>query len=155
MRKFFAGAQSQCAAHAVCISLKDRKTKTKAKRLCAQYIAHNTQKQAVRVYHVDGEIVKDAVTLRCDFILLNDDQKDAYFIELKGSKLLHAIKQIESTQDMAKDSLPGYQFYERIAYSGQTHHVMTFSEIQRRRKRKAKGRPIFRCGGPALEEDIN
>lgn len=34
---------------------------------------------------------------KCDFLLLNEDKGKAYFIELKGSDLLHAVEQLEAT----------------------------------------------------------
>lgn len=51
------------------------------------------------VFRIDGDIIKSTQTDKCDFVaLINyDDSWGEIFIELKGGKIAHAIKQIEST----------------------------------------------------------
>lgn len=51
------------------------------------------------VFQIDGDIIKSTETDKCDFVALinHDDSWSEFFIELKGSDIAHAIKQIEST----------------------------------------------------------
>ena len=54
---------------------------------------------------------------KCDFLLLNCEQKQSYFIELKGSDLIRAIEQIDKSIDKLKNELLGFSFFARIVVS--------------------------------------
>jgi len=62
----------------------------------SEIIFLNPDAIAVRKIKVDGCVIKDNKTLRCDYILIPGDDVEIY-IELKGSDINHAVKQIEST----------------------------------------------------------
>ena len=72
----------------------------------------------VRQYKINGNII--IVRNRCDYLVLNDDLKTAYLIELKGSKIPHAIKQLDDTFNIMKDNLPDYTFFQNCLY-GKMH----------------------------------
>ena len=78
------------------------------------HIAHNESLSKVFHYKVDGVILQTGN--KCDFLLLRDgrDSKTAYFIELKGSDLCWAAKQLEQTADRLSAQLSGYDFQYRI-----------------------------------------
>lgn len=88
-----------------------------------RHIGNNTKRQYVRHFKVDGEIFTGTVETRCDYLLLNDDTKTAYYIELKGSDLSKAIRQIENTITLLKPSLPDYAVLRRIVYHTGSHNV--------------------------------
>ena len=94
-----------------------------------KHIGDNPNGSYCRRYRVDGHILKDADGKKCDFLLVNDAGKDAYFIELKGSEIDDAPKQIEAAIDALKDSLPGYFFFQRIICSKAGTHKMKGSTI--------------------------
>ena len=50
-------------------------------------------------FQIDGYIIKSVETDKCDFVALvnQDDRWGEIFIELKGSDIAHAIKQLEMT----------------------------------------------------------
>lgn len=106
-------------------SLCDKRQKrivSKEKR--SSHTAVNKNGQLVRQYLIDGDVIKDKHVIKCDYLVLNDEKKAAYFIELKGSKVVHAIEQIEETAKRLRPCLQGYQFYYRIVFSGSgTHSV--------------------------------
>lgn len=106
-------------------SLCDKRQKrivSKEKR--SSHTAVNENRQLVRQYLLDGDLIKDKHVIKCDYLVLNDEKKTAYFIELKGSKVVHAIEQIEETAKRLRPCLQGYQFYYRIVFSGSgTHSV--------------------------------
>ena len=77
-----------------------------------------------------AKFAKNADTARCDYLLLNDEAKRAYYIELKGSDLEKAIQQIEATVQMFQTSLSGYTTYRRIIYFSGTTDIRG-SAVQR------------------------
>ncbi len=49
----------------------------------------NSSHDEVRQFKVDGEVFpKKNPKIRCDWLLLNDTKKHAYYIELKGSDIV-------------------------------------------------------------------
>jgi hypothetical protein len=71
-----------------------------------KYIGNNGATKLLECWHIDDCIIKEGQ--RCDFLLLNLDTLTAYFIELKGSDLIHAIEQIDVTLDKLLTSIPQY-----------------------------------------------
>ena len=74
------------------------------KRLCAQergtcYVLELRPEMSCCLYQIDGNIIKNNQTDKCDFLALvsHDERWCEIFVELKGSNIAHAIKQIEST----------------------------------------------------------
>ena len=61
-----------------------------------KHIGNNTKRQYVRHFKVDGEVFRGPGEERCDYLLLNDEAATSYYIELKGSDLPKAIRQIEN-----------------------------------------------------------
>ena len=83
----------------------------------SKHTAYNVNTCVVRHYKIDGEVIpvnKTNQTKKCDFLLLNDDDKQAYFIELKGIDVEEAPKQIEATINLLKAELAKYSFHSRI-----------------------------------------
>ena len=80
--------------------------------------AKNPGGKMVRQFKVDGEVFPSGSgPLRCDWLVLNDTDQHAYYIELKGSDIPHAIAQIEATIC----ALPTYQnVSRRIIYKTNT-----------------------------------
>ena len=76
---------------------------------------------------------------RCDFLLLNDEStpKTSYYIELKGSDLPKAIRQIENTIKLLSPSLRGYVVLRRIVYHTGSHNVRASSVLRWRAKYNA------------------
>lgn len=83
-----------------------------------KHIGKNVNKQYIRHFKVDGEVFNGPGEERCDFLLINDEStpKTSYYIELKGSDLPKAIRQIENTIKLLSPSLPGYVVLRRIVY---------------------------------------
>jgi hypothetical protein len=63
-------------------------------------------------YRVDGGLISDGK--KCDFLLLNCEKKQSFFIELKGSDINHAIDQIDRSIEALKNHLPNFAFFARI-----------------------------------------
>lgn len=56
----------------------------------------NSNQNKILIIKVDDCVIKDSKTLRCDYAIVPCDEVEIY-VELKGSDIFHAVKQIEST----------------------------------------------------------
>ena len=95
-----------------------------------RHVGNNTKRQYVRHFKVDGEVFRGPGEERCDYLLLNDEAATSYYIELKGSDLPKAIRQIENTIKLLSPSLSGYAVLRRIVYHTGSHNVHA-SEVLR------------------------
>ena len=101
-----------------------------------EHRGNNTRQCYVTHYRVDGVIIADG--LRCDFILMNEDDKKAYLIELKGSKLSYAAQQLEATAKALKSGLDGYALRYRIVSSRSKTQQIESADFKRYRERWKK-----------------
>jgi len=76
-----------------------------------RYVNHSSDHLAK--YRVDGGLIADEGA-KCDYLLLNCEKKQSYFIELKGCDLIHAVDQIDRSIEELKNNLPGFAFFARI-----------------------------------------
>ena len=81
-----------------------------------EYRYKNQSSNHLAKYRVDGGLILDDGA-KCDFLLLNCEQKQSYFIELKGSDIIRAIEQIDRSIDKLKADLSDFAFYARIVLS--------------------------------------
>ena len=110
--------KSQCQERQKIIVSKDRKSGNPSK-----HTADNQQKDRVRHYCLDDDNIIGNSVQRCDYLLLNDDKKRAYFIELKGKDIEHAKCQIESAERLVAEDIEGYTRFYRIVYRARTQNV--------------------------------
>lgn len=89
------------------------------------------RKFCLRHYKLDGDIVKNQTC--CDFLLVNDSSKKAYFIELKGENVEEAVDQLQASATRFSSELSGYTFLYRIVCS----RVLTHN-VQKTKFRKFK-----------------
>lgn len=105
----FDGHESLCKPNAKTIVSQDKGAPRK-------HIAENPgQKFTVRQFRLDGDIFHDITC--CDFLLLNDTSKNAYYIELKGNDVGHAAEQLMAGAKLCANELKGYTEYYRIVAS--------------------------------------
>lgn len=125
------GHESQCDEHVKEIVCKENNS-------C--HTACNKNKSLVRKYQIDGDVILlNDTSQRCDYMILNDDMKKVYLIELKASKVKHGVEQLDNTEKMFRNELKGYTFYKRLVFSGRsaTHGVMS-SELRMWQKKGGK-----------------
>jgi hypothetical protein len=77
-----------------------------------KYIYNNQSRDNLSKYRVDGGLITEGV--KCDYLLLNCNKQNSYFIELKGSDIIKAIEQIDRSIDLLKDTLTGFSISVRI-----------------------------------------
>ena len=70
----------------------------------------------------------------CDWLLISENKNEKYCIELKGSDILHGIKQLENT---IKTLYPDERSYVFIVFSGKVS-IPSFSSQQQKWKKRFK-----------------
>lgn len=120
--------KSLCEKNAKCIVSKDVGN--------PEHRGNNPNRHHVTHYKIDGVIIKDG--LRCDFILMNEDDKKAYLIELKGSNLSYAAQQIEATEIALKKYLSDYALQYRIVANRSKTQQIESADFKRYRERWKK-----------------
>jgi len=96
----------------------------------------NPEKKHIRQFQVDGAVFpKGAGPERCDVLLLNDTDKQSYYVELKGTDIPKAVRQIENTISLINPSI-NYTIYCRIVvHKARTHKINDRSVIAWKKKR--------------------
>lgn len=99
------------------------------------HIGRNPKQDHIRQFKVDGEVLKAGTPeQRCDYLLLNDTRRKAYYIELKGSDIPKAIEQIENTILLLSSSITKYQSFPRIVYRTGSHKIQDSKVLKWRKK---------------------
>lgn len=110
--------KSRCKEHQRLIVSRDSGTRREHRAI------NPDEKYSVRQYKLDGDLVIQQKC--CDFLLLNDSLKKAYFIELKGSNIEEAIPQLENGIKLCAEELIGYTVLCRIVSSKvRTHDIQS------------------------------
>lgn len=140
------GYRSRCHETAERIVCQDKGTKSK-------YTAVNRQRHQVRQYLIDGDVICDRNVNKCDWMVTEEELMDAYLIELKGSNIEKAIRQLESTRDILAPVLKRYRRIRyRIVPTKVTHKLYNTEFKKFKQKHPKKGE--FLCQ-EKLEENIN
>ena len=91
-----------------------------------EYFVDNKKGYKIYKYHIDGDIVPSgSAELRCDYIVEAEtsEKPTAYVVELKGSDIDRAVKQIEHTVQLFS-LLDTHDVKRRvIVHSSRTHQV--------------------------------
>ena len=116
-----------------------------------EHRAHNRSGKPVTHYKIDGVVITEGN--RCDYALFTEeeDNKQAFLIELKGSDLSMVAMQIEATERALRNSLRGYSMnYRIVANKCKTQEIQTaaFKKYILKWKKKLK----YKTG--EMEEDI-
>ena len=89
-----------------------------------EHIGINTNSHAIRHFKVDGDVLEpNSQEERCDYLLLNDTDRYAYYIELKGSDLEKATRQIDNSVRLLHSGIQNYTVFPRIIYRSGTHDI--------------------------------
>ena len=110
---------------------------------------NNSGKVYVTHYKIDGVVIKTGS--RCDYLLMNEEAKVAYLIELKGSDLVKAAEQLEATEKILIQELSSYSLqYRIVANKCKTQEIR--SSAYRKYQLRWKGQLIQKTG--FIEESI-
>lgn len=137
------GFESICSKNAAQIVSKDRGNPQYHK-------GYNSRGMYVTHYKIDGNVIKSGN--RCDYLLINEDTRTAYLIELKGSDLVKAAEQLETTENALKQQLSDYRMqYRIIANKCKTQEIHSSAY----RKYQIRWRGRLKQGTGAIEEFIS
>ncbi|MDR0835879.1 MAG: hypothetical protein LBN11_04780 [Tannerella sp.] len=78
-----------------------------------KYVYDNRSNDNLSKYRIDGGLIADE-NAKCDYLLLNCDKLKSFFIEIKGSDLIHAIEQIDRSIDILKNDIADFSIFARI-----------------------------------------
>lgn len=96
-----------------------------------EHRAVNSKRRSVNQYKIDDNSHIDIDQARCDFILMNETDMNAYLIELKGTNIDHAIEQLEATEKLFKEELLPYGLFYRIICSKAKTHKLKSNKYKR------------------------
>lgn len=140
---------SLCSERQSKIVSQDRESRNPCK-----HIGVNKDRSRVVQYQLDGQVFTGHEQ-RCDFLVMNQDKKSAYLIELKGSNILHAMDQVLSAENLLKEDLVGYSVFYRIIYRSRTQEVRKSRIIRWKEKEgKRNGLSVVILKEKHLEEII-
>ena len=88
----------------------------------------NPNKDEILKIKVDGCVISDNETLRCDYALIPSDAVEIY-VELKGSDIEQAVKQIESTIKLLSENP---QKIKKLCFVVSTRVPQLGTDIQQR-----------------------
>lgn len=117
-----------------------------------EHRANNENRKRVRHYKIDGCVIRDDST-RCDYLLINEDQRYAYLIELKGSDIEHALEQLETTAVRLRTDLQVYTVKFRLVYSRARTQAIQGTKFKKFCRRHSK-EDEFIYGEGCVEEII-
>ncbi|AXY76125.1 hypothetical protein D3H65_19975 [Paraflavitalea soli] len=85
----------------------------------SQYRLINNLNRIVQKYDLDGCLIKENNTERCDFLLIvpAENKTRAVFIELKGKKFLKAVSQVNNSIEQLNPATSQYNIFGRIIMS--------------------------------------
>lgn len=130
------GFESLCAQNAAQIISRDKGNPQYHK-------GNNSGKAYVTHYKIDGIVIKSGS--RCDYLLINEETRTAYLIELKGSDLVKAAEQLEATEAALMQELSGYTLqYRIVANKCKTQDIR--SSAYRKYQLRWKGQLIQKTG---------
>jgi len=136
------GFKSLCSENAAQIVSKDKGNPQYHKGI-------NAGKRYVTQYKIDGVVIKNGS--RCDYLLMNEEARIAYLIELKGSDLVKAAEQLEVTENVLRQELSKYTLqYRIVANKCKTQEI--HSSAYRKYQIRWKGRLIQKTR--FIEENI-
>ena len=104
-------------------------------------------------YKVDGGLIADN-DKKCDFLLLNCEQKKAFFIELKGSDISRAIKQVTRSIDFLQSRLKGFDVFARIVLRRDNTTKLSIDNKVKKLQEKVKALNGNLKKGTALQDII-
>lgn len=110
----------------------------KAKGIKTNYRLTNKNKNSISQYTIDDCVLKDlADENKCDYLFVIDkeEEKDAYFVEMKGQNIIHGCRQILNSIDELENNFNG-EIFARIV----TTSITTPKYNQDKNYKKLKGK---------------
>ena len=101
-----------------------------------EFILNNNSNKIINQYIVDECLLKSKLREeKCDYLFRIEEIRTAYFIECKGSDILKAVDQLNSTLDVLENDLPEYILKAKIVPTKVYAPNMVTSSYRKLRKR--------------------
>lgn len=97
-----------------------------------KFTGYNPELKEIIKVKIDGCMIKDGI--KCDGLIVELDKHYGYFIELKGSNLNHAIKQLKATIEYVDNVSNGYiskKFVKKFAFAVLSKYSLPSASAQR------------------------
>ena len=117
-----------------------------------KYVGRNSQDKLLHICIVDNCLITTGC--RCDYLLLNLQEKRAYFIELKGRDLVHAIEQIDTTISHYLKDLTGFRINARVVLTKVNTPDLLSTQFIKLERRLKKHNGSFLKSVNLLEEQL-
>lgn len=101
------------------------------------YEGRNSDSKTFCLYQLDDCLIKGDVK-KNDFLLINSEEEKTYFIELKGSDLVKAIRQVDNSITDLLPKFRDYKIYGRIVLTRVNTTDLRSSEYRNLKKRLEK-----------------
>jgi hypothetical protein len=134
-----------CKRASFCIQFNDKRSKPTCSERGKSYTLVTNGDYRVISYHMDGGIVfNEENTDKCDFLFVVDDNENptAIFIELKGKDTRHAISQVKNSIKLFEGDFVDFRIYARIVNTQGIPRIQTdpdFVSLNKLLKKKYKG----------------
>lgn len=110
------------------VVLSDHKSRT-------TYKYTNNRLDYLARYNIDGGLLTSNDESKCDYLLINCNKKEAFFIEIKGCNLEHAAEQILCSIDKLYSMLSDLTIHARIVVTRvNVHDLKTLSYYRLQKK---------------------
>lgn len=96
-----------------CLEYQDKRSKIVVSELKSTYIGNNKKQKEFCLYRVDACLIGEGEK-KCDYLLLDANAFNSYFVELKGSDLIAAVEQIDATLTTFNIKLKNFTPFGRI-----------------------------------------
>ncbi|MCR5313678.1 MAG: hypothetical protein K6E54_08605 [Bacteroidaceae bacterium] len=100
-----------------CLKNSDTRSTVKVEENNKKYIIKNSLTKKLTVLKVDGGMIEDASRQKCDYLVIQLEDKISIFVELKGSDVKHAFEQLTETINSMHNNLKDHSVYARVVCS--------------------------------------
>ena len=77
-----------------------------------EYRVHNPNRKKLCKVRIDGCYITEG--RKCDYLVINCNDNDAYFVELKGTDIFHGLEQLDATIARMREDVGNCKVYSRI-----------------------------------------
>jgi hypothetical protein len=120
----------------------------------SKYVLKNPNRIEVCKIQVDDCVINSNDESKCDFLFLACETDKAFFVELKGRDLTHAIDQIDHSIDVLISQLENFAINARVVLSkAQTPDLRTSKYVKFKSKIKRLG-GTFEHKNKVMEESL-
>ncbi|MGB1206345.1 MAG: hypothetical protein ACPG5B_11895 [Chitinophagales bacterium] len=96
----------------------------------------NAKRKEILKIHVDGCQITDNNTLKCDFLVIREEERLECYVELKGQDVMHAVEQIENTIKLLSKDEKKQLKYAFVIFS--SRNPKTSAQLQNIKKKFKK-----------------